>query len=116
MRFPTHISECFDLREYREFILRETQGDVANRARKKQAWISEVERGHMPKPKSWAPLLKGYQLDKEEDGEAQFVRMIENARAAHALTQPNDLPLWEFARGEGSRTDLSSIDTKARTA
>ena len=113
MRFPTTIDECRTLTEYREFILRETQGDVANRARKKQAWISEVERGHMPKPKSWGPLLKGYQLDKDEYGERHFVRMIENARAAHALTQPNDLPLWQFARGEGSRTDLRSIDAKA---
>lgn len=83
-KIPANAAECLTLREYREYVLRLTQAEVAG-AVCKQAWISMVERGHLPRPKSWPKLLKSYRL---EGLEQDFYRMVVNARKQAELLKP----------------------------
>lgn len=69
-----NAAECGTLAEYRIWVLRMSQEELARRANCKQSWISAVERGHLPRPKNWDRLLGAYQLADEE-----FVRMVRAA-------------------------------------
>jgi hypothetical protein len=93
------IEECLSLAEYRECILRITQVDVARAARTSQGWVSQIELGHLPRPKQWGALLKAYGLDRLPDGERHFVRLVEGARLMRALRQPvgDEYPLFAVA-------------------
>ncbi|MEN6537468.1 MAG: helix-turn-helix transcriptional regulator [Bryobacteraceae bacterium] len=68
--------EAKDLREWREWKLRLSQSRVAMLAGCQQAWISQIERGHLPRPISdgWKRVVHAYGLDRRED---QFIRLVE---------------------------------------
>lgn len=89
-------SQCVTLAEYRLEVLRAKQDDIARRARCTQAWLSQIERGHLPKPWSCDEISKAYDLEDED-----FVRLVRNAKAEQELKKAETLPLWEFAQGEG---------------
>ena len=93
------VGECVSLAEYRECILRITQVDIARAARTSQGWVSQIELGHLPRPKQWGALLKAYCLDRLPDGERHFVRLVEGARLMRVLRQPvgDEYPLFAVA-------------------
>lgn len=62
------------LRAHRENILRLPQADVAKRADCKQAWISHVECGHMPRPWNRQKLAEAYGVNLD-----QFETMLEES-------------------------------------
>ncbi|MBI5614908.1 MAG: helix-turn-helix domain-containing protein [Gammaproteobacteria bacterium] len=109
----TSARECLTLAEYREQVLRLSQREVAALARCKQAWISTVERGHLPKPKNWLRLLKAYRLEGDE-GEREFERMIRTARNLIAMRMPlsEDLPLWAL-HGTAQAGQVTPLQTPA---
>lgn len=97
----TKSEECLTLREYREEVLGMPQTDVARAAKCHQAWVSHVEGGHLPRRWKWDNLLKAYRLEP-----AEFSRLVKGAKAVKALKQADTLPLWEFAKVEGSVEQL----------
>lgn len=109
------IEKCRTLGEYREFILRATQAEIALRAHKTQGWLSQIELGHLPKPKRWGPLLKAYQLDRLEDGERQFVRLIEGARLMREMLLPVSEKYPLFAISQAAEPCVVEAEFAART-
>lgn len=74
------------LAEYRENVLGLRQSDVALKAGCAQSWISQVERGHLPKPWNREQIMRGYGLTQKQ--EPQFVSMIQTAKRLKALPKP----------------------------
>lgn len=98
--------DCRTLSEYRLEVLREPQHATARRAERKQAWISQVERGHLPRPWHWAALLRGYRLEGQED---QFVRMILTAKKLAELQRSpeqvrEEYPLFHQGQDGGGQS------------
>ncbi len=79
------LQDCATLREYREQVLRVPQAHVARIAGFAQAWISRVERGHLPRPWNRDRLLQAYKLEQNED---EFLRLVNNAKKMAALKIP----------------------------
>jgi len=81
------------LAEWREGALRMPQAEVARKAGCKQGWISQVERGHLPRSWNRDKLLMAYGLVGKE---AEFERMILAAAKLKALSTPaaEDTPLF----------------------
>lgn len=94
--------ECRTLRQYRERVLRMTQREVARAAGCQQGWISQVERGHLPRTWHRAALLRAYRLEQDEDA---FERMVLASKKGGF-----ELPLWQYADVDGQvvRTELVS--------
>lgn len=105
------ISQCQTLREYRENILALPQAEVARRAKCKAAWVSFIERGHLPRAWNREALLKAYELSG-----AEFVRMVTNAAKLNAIQKPisETEPLMGCARTTPSVQQL--YDGKLREA
>lgn len=114
---PTGPADCRTLAEWREWGLRETQDQVARTAGCRQAWISQVERGHLPRPKAWARLVKAYRL---ENAEAEFVRMVRAGAALAAAKRQLQAPLAEthplFAAAQGEAKELLTTETQRHRA
>lgn len=73
------------LAKYRIEVLGMKQSEVAEKAGCQQAWISQVERGHLPKPWERDALLKAYGLQKRE---SYFVKLVTDAKKMQALQKP----------------------------
>jgi transcriptional regulator with XRE-family HTH domain len=68
----TDLSECENLAEYRFWILKELQGQLAIRARVPQSAISQLENGRtVPHTQNWAALAKAYRLSLRD-----FTRLL----------------------------------------
>jgi transcriptional regulator with XRE-family HTH domain len=103
------------LAQWRELKLGMSQAQVATAAGVKQARISQIERGHLPRKKHWPDLMRGYQLQGQE---ADFYRMImtahreQKARVARefALQQPvsETEPLFENIRSDEPQAEDSA--------
>jgi hypothetical protein len=111
------VGECVSLAEYRECVLRLTQAEVAVTGKTSQGWISQIEQGHLPRPKQWAYLLKAYGLDRIPDGERHFVRLVEGARIIRAMRRPitDDYPLFAVAC-HGDQGAVAAEFASSRTA
>ena len=71
-KIKTSLGECETLAEYRFWVLREKQTDVANRASVPQASISKLEIGKtVPHTTNWARLAQAYGLSLKE-----FTRLL----------------------------------------
>jgi len=107
------VRECISLAEYRECVLRLTQNEVALTGKTSQEWISQIEQGHLPRPKQWAYLLKAYGLDRVPDGERHFVRLVEGARIMRALRRPitDDYPLFAVACHGGQGAVVAEFES-----
>ena len=105
------IQQCRTLSEYRQTVLREPQTKVARRARCHQAYVSRVERGHLPRPWNRDPLLNAYDLAEEE-----FVRMVETARLQREIRKPvpDEYPL--FAVSTNQPVPIERLETNAVSA
>jgi hypothetical protein len=97
------VEQCATLAEYRLEVMRAKQDDIARRARCAQAWISQIERGHLPKPWSRDEISKAYDLEDED-----FVRLVQNAKAVQQLKKAETLPLWKYT--VSSPTQVEHID------
>lgn len=73
------------LAQWRDLKLGMSQQKLAAAAGVKQARISEIERGHLPRRRYWPELLKAMHL---EGYEADFYRMVMNAKKLNALAKP----------------------------
>lgn len=78
-------AKCQTLKEYRETVLELPQAEVARRAKCQQAWVSFVERGHLPRAWNREGLLKAYELEKRPE---EFKRLVLNAKKVEALQKP----------------------------
>ena len=71
-QIKTKLSECCDLAEYRFWVLKEKQLDVAARAGVPQGAISKIEIGKtVPHTMNWAKLAQAYGLSLKE-----FTRLL----------------------------------------
>jgi transcriptional regulator with XRE-family HTH domain len=95
--------DCTTLKQYRERVLRMTQRDVARAAGCQQAWISQVERGHLPRTWHRAALLRAYRLEAEEDS---FERLV-----LAGCRDGFKLPLWDFVEPTGGDVVQASATT-----
>lgn len=73
------------LAKYRLEHLGMKQSEVAEKAGCQQAWISQIERGHLPKPWEREALLKAYNLKNRE---SYFVKLVMDARKLLAMKKP----------------------------
>lgn len=107
------VNQCLTLAEYRETVLREPQVKVAQRARCQQAYLSRVERGHLPRPWNRDPFLNAYGICEED-----FVRMVEAARIQNALRKPvtEDFPLFAQPTRQGAPLEFFSTTKQAKEA
>ena len=104
-----NAKDCATLKQYRERVLRMTQREVARSAGCQQGWISQVERGHLPRTWHRAALLRAYRLEAEEDS---FERLVIAGR-----TDGFELPLWKYVDPTGGTVVQTSARTgKERTA
>ncbi len=78
-------AQCRTLADYRIKVLGLKQRDIADRAKCFQSWISQIERGQLPKPWSRSAVLRAYSLERWEE---DFVRMVTAARISQAITKP----------------------------
>jgi hypothetical protein len=109
----TNSKECATLSEYRVEVLRKPQSEVARNAGCCQGWISQVERGHMPRPWNRAKLLAAYRL---ADSEVEFERLVANAARISALQKPisETEPLLACARATTPAPVVTIENTEIR--
>lgn len=102
---PAHFQT---LSQWRLEALKLPQHEIARRAKSRQARISAIENGHLPRPWNQEPILKAYEL---EGREADFQRMVRHAGELRAIGQPIDaeFPLARFAEGEGQIVDARPV-------
>lgn len=98
---------CLTIGEYRLTVLRCRQNDVALRAQCKQSWVSQIESGHLPKPWNRKAILRAYGLERWE---ADFERMVTNAKKMNALAKPiaETEPLLATGQAE-KRAEVSGL-------
>jgi transcriptional regulator with XRE-family HTH domain len=101
------------LARYRRDVLGLRQSELAEMAHCQQAWISQVECGHLPEAWSRADLLKAYRLK-----ETRFVRLVLLARKEAALQGPlsEDMPLFAVAEGGERATPEALVLASAERA
>lgn len=73
---------CGTLSEWRVEVLGLRQVDVARLAACEQAWISAVERGHLPRKWNRANLLMAYGLAGQDQ---EFERLVKGGAKAREL-------------------------------
>lgn len=91
-RLPQTPADCMTLAQWRDLKLGMSQRKLADIAGVKQARISEIECGHMPRRRYWPELLKAFRL---EGCEADFYRMVMNARRLNAQKKALKKPIAE---------------------
>jgi hypothetical protein len=97
----TKLSECQTLSEYRFWILKEIQQDVASRASVPQGAISKIEVGKtVPHTMNWAKLAQAYGLSLKE-----FTRLL--AGGLKHGTQREGLHDAEAVPGTGAADDAT---------
>lgn len=109
---------CVTLAEFRIEVLGMKQSELALRAKCKQAWISQVESGHLPKPWSRGRLLQAYGLERWE---REFVRMVQGSAIEKAMLKTMDQTDPLFALGHADRRAeinrlVDQFSAKARQA
>ena len=105
---------CQTLGEYRLTVLGLRQIDVARQARCLQGWISQIERGWIPKPWNRTRILAAYGLQRFE---TEFVRMVNNAKKLSALRKPvsETEPLLALASGCGAQSVVAQLNATPAT-
>jgi len=91
-RLPQTPADCMTLAQWRDLKLGMSQQKLAAAAGVKQARISEIERGHLPRRRYWPELLKAMHL---EGFEADFYRMVMNAKRMNAEREALTKPISE---------------------
>src|ERR1035437_2361300 len=76
LHIPRTVADCNTLAQFRYFVLRASQDEIATRGNLVQQQISSVERGKLPRPKSWPRYLRAYGTEAGPLGEADFLRLF----------------------------------------
>jgi len=91
-RLPKTPADCRTLSEWRDLKLGLSQQKLADLAGVKQARISDIECGHMPRRRYWPEILRAFRLEGYEE---DFYRMVMTARVETLRRKARKKPMSE---------------------